>query len=252
MGDLLVSVEKTFGGETWANTHCLRMNGAGGTVTDADMATLGVATAITAANTASGGAVNPLTRILSFERLCHQANITISRVYITDGKRNALQMPDYFWSATLSLPGLASSANQTGTYAPGTVAMIVNRIPTGYNSRSGRLFIRGLLYTGDITFNLRGGVSWNNQTQAGVVQGLVNTAISGSGIATMFNGAANAGAALYCIPHYESAKVAPTKTEIGQLVNATPVVNLIPSAPRGRQMLRGKKRKKAATGTVAV
>lgn len=253
MGDVLVNVEKTYGGETWVNTHCLRLNGTGGSVSDADMASLGVGTPITATNTASGGAVNPITRILSFERQVHRTPITISRVYVTDGKRNDLQNPDYFWSASLALLGLVPMGTFTEVQlAPGTIALVLNRVPVGYNSRQGRMFIRGYLVEGGIRFNMRGGVDWESPAvQAGEQPNIVS-AVNNSGIATMFSGAVNAGVAMYCIPHYLPKALASTPHEVGQLMNATPVSAINMGNPRSRQMLKGKKRKKAATGTVAV
>lgn len=253
MGALLVNVEKSFGGETWVNTHCLRMNGADGPITDSDMTALGVQTLISASNTASGGAVNPLTRILSFERLAHKTPVTITRVYVTDGLRNDLTQPDFFWSSSLSLAGLDPLGTWTvNDLAPGTVSWVINRIPLGYNSRQGRMFIRGYLLDAAVRFNMRGGVDYTDSTTSAQAATALGSMISGSLIAALFNGGTSAGVALYCIPHYISAKSGAPKHQVGQLASTTPVTGFTAGLPRNRQMLKGKKRKAAATTTPTV
>lgn len=244
MGRLLIMVEKSFGGETWVNTHCAITNASPQSVlADADMTSLGIGSALTTASTASGAPTTFLQRLISFESYIHDGNVIVSRVYVTDGQRNATADPDWLWSSTLAIPGRGRINQDPLVLANGSVALVVNRNPIGYNSRGGRMFIRGLLLETEIAFNMRGGVGYQAASAATTMQTILSSALTASALSSHFNNGANVATVGYAIPHYTGKFDTTDPKGWGILKGATLVSSMAAGVPRNRQMLRGKRRK---------
>lgn len=251
MPQVLVMVKKAAFGEEWENVHCLRVGASTDPVDDATMVALGVGQAITTATTAAAAPTTVLQRLISFERFLHDDHVTITGVTITDGIPNTLQQYQYHWSSGLAISGGARINQDPLTLALGVATLLINRIPTGFVARMGRMFLRGYLLDTEVAFNAKGGVGWQAPSAQTTAQTMLSTAVTNSKIGDLFNGGTLANTVMYCIPHFANKTQVAGGMKAGTLVSSTPITGFAVGSPRARQMLRGKKKKKAATGTPA-
>lgn len=240
----LLTIEKTMAGQTWENTHVLGL-GADftGTPGDADLTTWGANSAIDSAHTSGNGGTNIIQRIINFERLLHTPFVTITRVYLTDGKRNRLGGTEY-WTTTTSLAGLLAGPAAITSLAPGNVTCVVNRNPTGFSHRPGRMFIRGMLSDSDVQFAGRSFADFTDANTRTAVATNIAAAVSGSGLATHFSGGTNVANGIYCIGKYHHEKNPPPPPNLeGQLEGAAPVGTVGLGLVSNRQATRGRRRR---------
>jgi hypothetical protein len=152
----LLVIEKTMAGEVWSNTHALA-NGTGaiGTLTDGDIvAMLGDATALTDANTNPAsesyiGALSAIATVIGYERIAHSTFVSFTRLYLSDGKTPG-PATGAFASFPLAFQGLHTLGGTVDDVAPLNVCLQVNRLPSAFSRRPGRLDLRGAINKANI------------------------------------------------------------------------------------------------------
>lgn len=253
MSIALVMVEKTFAGQSWVNTHAVQIGAANtGMPADADLDAIGVNAVFSAALTSGGAGTTFLQRLVNFERLLHYPPVTISKVYVTDGKKNKINPGNEFAVIPLQLAGLQSTSGATGSdwIAPGNISLLLNRVPIGYSVKPGRAFYRACIAQSQVHFSGNKLVDFVSSAVATAIGTTVSSAVSASGLGGHMGTSGGTGTytatAFYCIPHYTKGDttVGPTNTN-GQLATVTPVSNIILKGVTARQGNRGRKKKKA-------
>lgn len=241
----LVIIQKSYQGDDWENTHCV---GIGpdytGEPSDVFLSTIGCGSTLDATTTGGTAPTNFLQRLLRFERGMHKTAVTITKVYVTDGKRNRLGNTEYF-TQILSLACLDTAPTPPDEIAPGSITVMVNRNPAGYSHRPGRMFFRGMLRESDITFGGPKLVTWQNSTQQAAFSTTLAAVVGsgGSNLASHFNGGTNVAGGVYCIPHYKRTVPTPAKpNDEGSLIDAYPVASLSNGGVAARQAKRGRRR----------
>ena len=249
MGIGLVIIEKEYNGESWSNTHAFSTAG-GSLLIDSDMVAIGIDQVQAGTPAALGGAgFDPATALfvsslLSFERALTFTPINFTRVYVTDGKINNILDPNAFAVATLGVQGLRTLGGETEVdIIPGNVTLQINRVPAGFSHRQGRMFLRGALEDGSVRFAGKGGVAFTGVPIADGYRSLLAATVAASGI-SRFYGAGAAGL-VYGIPQYVTTALIGVQRK-GQLNHVVPIGSLVLAGPVGRQMKRGKKKKKVA------
>lgn len=243
MSIALVTITKALAGQVWENTHVIGLGGdLTSTPSDADLTTWGAASSITSGTTSGGAGVNLIQRIVNFERLLHTTYVTVTGVYLTDGKRNRLGNTEY-WTTLTSLPCLLAGPAAQSSLAPGSISCVVNRNPAGFSHRPGRLFVRGMLADSDVVFSTNRLVDFTDATTRSAVAANVAAAVSGSGITTHLSGGSNIANGSYCIGHYHHTKVPPPPPNLeGQLESASVVASIGLGLVTTRQGTRGRRR----------
>lgn len=248
MAVALVVVHKTLGGHRWSNTHAIQI-GVDGTSapTDADLLTAGAGSTLTDANT-NASPTNIIQSIIAFERLMHLADVVFTDVLITDGKRpTATGGREY---ATLSIPNLlglqGGLAAGGATLSPGNVVLLVHRNVVGFGHKPGRMQLRGVLTDANVAIGGQRMLTWTDAATATAFNNILATAQAK--LQPSFNIAApTATSVQYVLPVYETPKqhlLDGGTIPVGQLKGSIPISGFSVVGPVGRQVPRGRKRKK--------
>lgn len=245
MAAALINVTFNHEGEEWGNTWGVEVGGAF-QITQADIEALGALTALNADGTINkNNAFSIINSILRFHEALLPPFVKITEVYLTDGIRRRAQgllgSVNAFWVATVNASGTRNPNSSPDQYAPGSIALQVNKNPAFFSVRRGRVFLRALLADTDVRFGGRGGVDWTSPTRRDAISAVVQDALTTSQLAAHFIGAINVnGLPSIGIPFYYG-KLAPIAA-VGSLSGIHPMENLAVVGPVSRQMKKGRKR----------
>lgn len=247
MSVALITVHKTLGGHRWSNTHAVQIGvSSTGIPTDAELVTLGAASAMTDGNTSSNPG-NFLQYIVAFERFMVRPDVTVTDVYVTDGKQKKL---DPTAGVYANVPvGLAGRFNASGTLAgatlePGAITLELHRSGPGFSMKPGRMFLRGALTEDAIEVGGARMIQWTSGAAAAYQTNLANAV--GPWLTQFFVGGAQQNTVLYGIPHYANAAdvSAGQAHHVGELMFVRGINNITVVGPVVRQTQRGRKKKK--------
>lgn len=244
MGGALVIVNKEAGGEQFSNTHALYTGDPAVIPSDANLTAWGAGSDLgDVATNGSLAAENPLQAIVTFERLMHYDDVNFLSIYVTDGKRNrilGLNQPNAYFTAALSGKGLVGGTEAAETVVPGNITWQINRNPTGFSARKGRLFLRLCIADSDVKFGGPKLLVWTATTSADGFRTRLSNGLVTSNLSSYFVGGANAATAIYGIPHYRT--FAGPGTALGELETVIGCASMASVGPAARQVKRGRKR----------
>jgi hypothetical protein len=240
MGIGMIIIKKAIDGEEFSNTYAFQYESGLAQLGPADLTAIGAETEITDVNTTPSLTDAPflLHRLIGFDRLLTHTSVTYLEVYVTDGTRNETDPGNVFFTAPLDFLGLWSSANP----APGSITLLIQRVPAGFSARKGRLFMRGSLDESEIRFGGDALVTWQTPGTRTTVITRVNNAVSESELNLHFNDEFGGPGPVLVIPHFD--EVALPDNKIGRnLVSGTPIARLTAYRPNARQVKKGRKEK---------
>lgn len=245
MSIALVEVEKTFGSHTWSNTYGVVIGAGTGIPGNTDLDAIGAAAQITAANTSGTGALTFLQRLVYFERQMYDANVFVTGVYVTDGKKAKVNpAATVYATQAFSVAGQRAVTGAPNTILPGNVTLLIHRNIAGYGHKPGRLFLRACLSETDVKVGGPKMIDWTDQTVAASYGTTLGFAISNSLLNRHLQGGADATVAVLALPIYATTRTASLLGQpVGSLVDAIPVNGMSVAYPVGRQVQRGRKRK---------
>ena len=245
MGIGLVIVTKEIDGEEWSNSYAVIVNDEPyAPLAIADFPVIGVGQTYSAdtTNPTNGAYIGEdyvLAAILGFERSIHYDITQFVRLDVNDGRKET----QTFASIPLNFAGLRTlSGGASESIAPGTITLLVNKVPYGYSVRSGRSFYRAALLDTWVRFSGRGGVDWADAAQRNTLQGDIDIAFSGSSLDAFAGTGANVATQAIAIPHYFKADTATP----GELESASVIAGFAVQRPTSRQMKRGRRSPQAA------
>lgn len=249
MSQVLLTVTQTGFGTSWDTTWCLRQAASGPDLTENDLATLiapngqllpfNVPT-FTDPNDEDYQAENPIQTILALHRLLQDTNVSLTAIYLSDGKKNPGS--SVFFSGSINLACLRSIT--PGNVAPLSICWNIERQPGFFSQKPGRIYLRAALGENEIVPGIRDGVTWFDTTTSAAAITRLNTAMGLANISFFFNTAGEPGSWEIAIPKYAG----DNQPNAGQLVGATPIATLVSADPVSRQLTRGKRRKVANGG----
>lgn len=239
----LLVIKKRLDGEEFSNTYGLEFTEPGfdDTLTPAALEAFGALQPVTDGNTSSTGIIAPfiIHRTVAFDRLLTHTSVEYIEAYITDGTRNEEDDSNVFYTAALDFLGLWSSANPV----PGSITLMIQRIPSGFSSRKGRLYMRGALDESEVRFGGNSLITWQTGGARSTVIARVNNAVVNSTLDEHIGGPDTSSTYLI-IPHFTEIQLPDDK--VGRnLTGGTPISRLLAFAPASRQVKKGRKEKKA-------
>lgn len=241
----LLIIKKRVDGEEFSNTYGLEFTEPGfdDTLTPTALEAFGASQPVTDGNTSSTGIIAPyiIHRCIAFDRLLTHVSVEYIEAYITDGTRNETDDSNVFYTAALDFLGLFNTANP----APGSITLLIQRIPLGFGSRKGRLYMRAALDESEVRFGGNTLVTWQTSGTRANVIARVNAAAVSSQLADHLGGDDGSGGGYLIIPHFT--EIALPDEKVGRnLTGGTPISRLSAFAPASRQVKRGRKEKKSA------
>lgn len=245
MGAGLVVITKEYEGEEFSNTYAFENVVAGfdNELTEADLSEVGAGFPINDANTSPAGS-GPLPtflhRLVMFERLVMFSGVRYTKLYISDGKRNVADPIDVFYSTSLNFNGLYVPPSND-PIAPGSITLMLDRNPSGFSARKGRIYLRGALRENEVKFGGRDLVDFQDDAQRITVNNRVANAILDSELNSHFAGAPG-DVPRMIVPRYS--KPDANGSGGGILIGGIPVASITIAGPRARQVRRGRREKR--------
>jgi hypothetical protein len=249
MGAGIVIVEKDVDGELWTNSYAFSTVEDWGMLTEADLTLIGMGSPVNDANTnpatstSYNGATAPLVNsIIAFEREMLPSFVTVSKVYVSDGRKNSTLtdiggLGSMFAVQALSLSGIRTSYT-AADMCPLNISMRLVRVPAGFGIKESSVWYRAILRESEVKLAGRGGIAWTSDSDRAVVQSLVTGSLSaglskffGDGYESVFTG----------IGHYWGSLAIPP-TDPGDINTVSKLSTLVLSTPASRQVKRGRKR----------
>lgn len=255
MAAVLVHVVKVYEGEEFENTYGVWMDSPIAGIPNEDMMTsIGAGgdfnnVSTTPTNGAYQGGSTILHAIIGFERLVLPPWVTFKNIYVTDGKKpNALAPGNAFINKAIEGQGLRDDIVTQDSYAPGNVAMLISRVPSGFSAHQGRIEMRALLLDTHVRFGGKGAVAWKDDAAAAAVKSMIQTAVFNAELNLYFGDGQLGGdyATGFGIPHYFPGPSVPAFAK-GDLIGITPISQLVPQRPMSRQVVKGKRKKKVVS-----
>lgn len=243
MGHGLIIIKKDLDGEEFSNTYGFFYESGLTQLGPADLVAVGAETPITDTNTTPSltDAPNLLHRLIGFDRLLSHVNVQYREVYITDGTRNATDPGNVFFTAPLDFLGLWSSANPV----PGAITLMIQRVPSGFSARKGRLYMRAALDESEVRLGGDKMITWQTPGTRTTVVNRVNIAVTESELNLHFADEFGGPGPTLTIPNFEEVPLPNGK--IGRnLIGGTPIARLTAHAPTARQVKKGRKEKRNA------
>lgn len=249
MGIGLIVIDKSFQGETWSNTYAFSVGNPPlnvGTLSQTDLFDIGATQPFTFDNTDPRPPSAPdylggdflLHSLVGFERLLYSPDITIDRVYVTDGRENPSTGGALYAAIPTQLVGLANE--NVAEILPGSVTLLLNRVPATLGQRPGRLYLRGMLSEGAVSFGGNKLVRFANATARQVVNNIIFTSQLNSEVGNYFvNGSSNN--VRLGIAKYASA-LNTTQPITNDLIAIAPISGFSVVGPVARQVTKGRRR----------
>lgn len=250
MGAGEIIIQKRRGsGKPWVNTYCFTTGGAAG-LTDADLEAIGAGDALTDAftDTTDAGYDNATSTLIqalvAFERQFHYNPISITGVYVSDGFKNS-SVTDIgpLASAFAVLPANLSCEHVPdggeAAVAPGNVALLVKRVPSGFSSRAGSLWYRGVLADANVKLDGERLIAWQSDTDRSNIETFMQGLITSAGLNKFFS--TGSSDIQIGIPVRAAGVVVPPVDE-GDLLGIRPISGFQVENPRSRQTTKGRKR----------
>lgn len=241
MGYGLIVVKKELDGEEFSNTYGFFNGSTTASLVPEDLFAIGADVEIDEAGTnPTGDPVQAfmLHRVIAFDRLLTHTSVNYVEVYVTDGTRNEQDPTNTFFTAALDFQGLWSSANPVA----GAITLLIQRVPSGFNARKGRLYLRGALDESEIRFGGKRLVTWQTPGAKTTVVGRVNAAVTASGLQTHMADEFGSTGPQFVIPHYEEIEL-PEGKKGRNLISGTQIQRLVAAQPNARQVQAGRKEK---------
>lgn len=241
----LLIIKKRLDGEEFSNTYGIAITEPGfdDTLTPEALEAFGATQPVTDGNTDTAGIIAPyiLHRTIAFDRALTHTSVEYIEAYITDGTRNATDTSNVFYTTALDFLGKWSSANPV----PGLVTLLIQRIPNGFSSRKGRLYLRAALDESEVRLGGDALITWQTAGTRTTVISRVNTAVGASELDQHLGGAEGQTDPYLVIPHFEEVTLPDNK--VGRnLIGGTPILRLLAYRPNGRQVKKGRKEKRNA------
>jgi len=243
MGIGIVTLTKEYQGLDWTNVHGFWTNSSSvqGPLTTGDLTQIGIGQAFNP--TTTGPAANQgslansyfLHALVAFERLVHDDDIVIKRIYVSDGLNPGPGGPSVFAAVEVNIPCLATIGT-AASLGPGPVVLQINKNPAQLSVRLGRGFFRGAVADGEIAFGGERLITWRSTTTEVAVKNRVTNAASSSSLNRYF-GITNSAEVGYAIPNYQS-RCEPVP---GALKRVSPVASLAAVRPAVRSVTRRKR-----------
>lgn len=249
MGIGLVVIDKSWQGNTWSNTYAFSANVAAGStlaLTADDLIQIGATQPFTVDNTdarpPSGAAYLGgeflLHALVGFERLLYNSEITIDRVYVTDGRENPGTSSALYAAVPTLLPGL--SPEDVNGIAPGSITLLLNRTPATLGQRPGRLYLRGVIADRAISFGGNKLVRWTDALSRQGATGFILTSLLNAEVPNYYNLGSSPnvrlGIAKYASPLFT------TEPITNDLVAVAPIAGFSVVGPVARQVNKGRRR----------
>lgn len=248
MGEIIIQKRKG-SGKPWVNTYCFRTSDSAG-LTDADLAAIGADVALTDAATDTTDAgydsatVKLIQALVAFERQFHYNTLSITGVYVSDGFKNS-EVTDIgpLASVFASLPAnLACEHIPDGgesAVAPGNVALLVKRVPSGFSTRPGSLWYRGVLADANVKLDGDRLIAWQSGTDQANIETFMQGLLTSAGVNRFFSTGSDT--IQLGIPQRVKGVVVPPVDE-GDLIAVRPISGFQVDKPASRQTVKGKKR----------
>lgn len=238
MGHGLIIVKKTLDGEEFSNTYAFWNEDGTVQLGENDLEAVGATVAITDTNTtASAVQADLLHSVIAFDRALTHTTISYSEVYITDGTRNETDPSNVFFTAALAFQGLWVNTAP----APGNTTLLIQRVPSGFSARKGRLYMRGAISEAEVRLGGDRLITWESSTARQNVIDRVAAALTSSELDNYTNSGGGLGTTWFTIPHYTES-VGSNGKIIRNLTGGTIVQTLVASRPNARQVQKGRKR----------
>ena len=183
--------------------------------------------------------------IIWFHRQLQHASVVLTRGYITDGKQRTMEQGNMFFSLPMSLRcvgvGLPPASN-VEAIAPSNQAILMDKVPSGFGSYAGHMYMRGAMLSDELRFGGLGGVIATIGGDINI-RNRVALATAESGIPTYFSSSEEP--VKYAIPtYYSKSEVDRDERLKGQIKSSVPVATMRYNSPTGRQTNRPSKRKR--------
>jgi hypothetical protein len=241
----IVYIEKELRGQKWENSYPFKVGGSTGLPTDETMTTLGASFGFTANNTSTLHVDFPevtpnfLQSLIAYERFIHNAGVTITKLYVSDGSKNSSitdigPLHSVFATVNLGFPCLNTRwpSNQT---APANVALRVLKNPSGFSQKSSYLAYLGFQ---DIGWQGADSVGFQDATQEAAVKAWWLTGYTDS---FFFNFLGDGAGDVYTGQGWHS-NINIGVVDVGDLLDVRKCSNYAVYQPFSRQVKRGKKR----------
>lgn len=248
MSVALVITHKQMGAHKWSNTHAIQIGvETSQAPSNADLTAAGAASTLDATTTGSSPS-NILQAIVAFERVLHSSSVQFTDVLVTDGKSNTGANASTVY-ASISMSGVTGSraAPTTVDITPGNVTLLVHRNVIGFGHKPGRMFLRGVLGDGEVEVGGARMLQFSGNTLLNM-NTLLTTAV-GRLTGYLYSGTGATPATFLCLPLYVTPKqllANPALPKVGTLNGVVPLSGYGIVGPVGRQVQRGRKKKKAA------
>lgn len=185
--------------------------------------------------------------IVSLHRSLQARLATITRLYITDGRKSSAGQSPIFYSVPLDLQcvgvGMVDSLDPNNV-APSNQTILLGKVPKGFGKRGGRSFIRAALMSNELAVGGPNGVKLKTGA-LNQVKNRVGAAIASSVITTHFDiGTDSDQVSVLAILNYQSVTIAnPNPPLKGQVIGSTGVQSLRFDGVTPRQTNRPSKRR---------
>lgn len=185
--------------------------------------------------------------LIYFHRYLQAEIVRLTRLYITDGRKNTEGTGNVFYSLPLDIPcrGVGMNASELRVnVAPSNQAFLIDKVPKGFGKRAGRIFLRGAMESTDLVVGGINGVEINPARVPFYTTRLASAAVF-SGLSNWFDtGTDGDQASVYAILNYRTKAEYDVNPELeGQVKGSTGVIDLRYGGATGRQTNRPSKRK---------
>lgn len=242
-GTALVTIEKTFNGKKFVNTHGVTTGSFTGAMDRVTMQEMLNTEFLDNTGDLVTIPVNSIIwRLLAFERAMYSTVVRFTKVAISDHK-NYIEGPDQsraYKTYKLNFTGTGTYAT-ANTLEAGGIILSITRRAFGVGQEDGEIEYRAMLVKEDTRNNGPDMLDWAGEQSRQGWGNRLTSAIDESGLETHFGAGTAEGLYAYTVPHYSSIKRGDLRD--GDIIGGFPIQNLVIDGPKLRQVAGGRKRK---------